>query len=316
MYTNGLFQELRRQNIGCCVDQNYIDIVGYADDLFLISPPFDDLQKMLLICEKYASAHNLRFSTDPNPKKSITKCIAFLLKKRNLANLWLCVNQLPWVDAGKHLRMKLENKPGSIVKQGMKEKRAQYIQMNNELMQEFSYTNSTTKAKISLIYNSHFTGSVLWDLFGHEAEMVYNTWNNSIRNMFRLDRTTHRYLIESVSRSQDIKISLLKRFMNFTNKLMCSRKTAAKNLFKIIRHDCRSTTGRNLRKIMHYCGNIQISEITSKEISEKSYHHTPVPEIWRLDLVKELLEIRNDNCDLHVWKTEEITDCIRFLCTT
>ena len=68
MYTNGL--ELRRPNIGCCVDQNYIGIVGYADDLFLMSPTFDGLQKMLLICEKYASAHNLRFSTDPNAKKS------------------------------------------------------------------------------------------------------------------------------------------------------------------------------------------------------------------------------------------------------
>ena len=45
-----------------------------------------------------------------------------LLKKRNLANLRLCGNQLPWVDAGKHLGMKLENKPGSIVTQDMKEK--------------------------------------------------------------------------------------------------------------------------------------------------------------------------------------------------
>ena len=120
-----------------------------------MSPTFDGLQKMLLICEKYASAHNLRFSTDPNAKKSKTKCIAFLLKKRNLANLWLCGNQLPWVNAGKHLGMKLENKPGSIVKQDMKEKRAQYIQRNNELMQEFSYANSTTKTKINSIYNSH-----------------------------------------------------------------------------------------------------------------------------------------------------------------
>ena len=67
---------------------------------------------MLLICEKYASAHNLRFSSDPDAKKSKTKCIAFLLKKRGLANLWLCGNQLPWVNAGKHLGMKLENKPG------------------------------------------------------------------------------------------------------------------------------------------------------------------------------------------------------------
>ena len=87
MYTNGLFQELRRQNTGCCIDQNYIGIVGYADDLFLMSPNFDGLQKMLLICEKYASVHNLRFSTDPNAKKSKTKCIAFLLKKRDLANV-------------------------------------------------------------------------------------------------------------------------------------------------------------------------------------------------------------------------------------
>ena len=55
----------------------------------------------------------------------------------------------------------------------MKEERAQYIQKNNELMQEFSYANITTETKINSIYNGHFTGSVLWDLFGHEAEMLY-----------------------------------------------------------------------------------------------------------------------------------------------
>ena len=49
MYTNGLFQELRRQNIGCCVGKNYTGIVGYADDLFLMYPTLDGLQKMLLI---------------------------------------------------------------------------------------------------------------------------------------------------------------------------------------------------------------------------------------------------------------------------
>ena len=147
----------------------------------------------------------------------------------------------------------------------MKKKRAQYIQRNNELMQEFSYANSTTKTKINSIYKSHFTGSVLWDLCGYEAEIIYNTWNSSIRNMFRLDRTTHRYLIEPVSRTPHIKISLLKRFMNFINKLMCSRKTAAKNLFKNIRHDCRSTTGRKLRKI---------SEITSRDIGKELPSHS------------------------------------------
>ena len=146
--------------------------------------------------------------------------------------------------------------------------------------------------------------------------MIYNTWNMSIRKMFRLDRTTHRYFIEPISNTPHIKTSLLKRFMKFTNNLACSRKTAAKNLFNIVKDDFMSTTGRNLRKIMHYCGKKQISDIITKEISEKIYHPIPTNEIWRLDLVKELLEIRDYNYDLHGWKNEEITDCIQFLCTT
>ena len=88
--------------------------------------------------------------------------------------------------------------------------------------------------------------------------MIYNTWNSSIRNKSRLDRTTHRYLIEPVSRTPHIKILFVTRFMNFINKLMCSRKTAAKNLFKnrhdcrvqqgvIIRHDCRVQQGVIIR---------------------------------------------------------------------
>ena len=55
----------------------------------------------------------------------------------------------------------------------MKEKRAQYIQRNKELMQEFSFAHSSTKSNINTIFNSHFTGSVLWDFLGREAEMVY-----------------------------------------------------------------------------------------------------------------------------------------------
>ena len=152
--------------------------------------------------------------------------------------------------------------------------------------------------------------------------MIYNTWNSSIRKMFRLDRTTHRYFIEPNSKTPHIKTSLLKRFMNFTNKLICSGKIAAKNLFNIIRNKCRSTTGRNLWKIMYYCGKNRISEITSKEISEKSYHPTipyhtsPLHETWRLDLVNELLEIHDNNYDLKDWATDEVMDCFNFLCTT
>ena len=84
VYTNALFKELRRMNIGCCIGQNYVGVIGYADGLFLMCPTLDGLQKMLNVCEKYASDHNLLISTDPDPNKSKTKCMAFLQKKRNI----------------------------------------------------------------------------------------------------------------------------------------------------------------------------------------------------------------------------------------
>ena len=81
VYTNDLFRELRRLNVGCCIGQNYAGIIWCADDLFLMSPSLDGLQKMLKTCQRYTIAHNLKFSTDPNPKKSKTKCCMAFLQK-------------------------------------------------------------------------------------------------------------------------------------------------------------------------------------------------------------------------------------------
>ena len=87
----------------------------------------------------------------------------------------LCGNPLPWVESGKHIGTKIENKVRIIMGQDMNEKRAQYIQRNNELMQEFTFADCVTKTKINSIYNSHFHGSVLWYLFGLDAKRIYKT---------------------------------------------------------------------------------------------------------------------------------------------
>ena len=94
---------------------DFLNIQNGVKQGAVLSVIFYCLQKMLVICEKYASTHHLRFSTDPNPEKSKSKCMVLLLKKRKLANLRFCDNQLPCIGVGKHLGMKLENKPGSIV---------------------------------------------------------------------------------------------------------------------------------------------------------------------------------------------------------
>ena len=51
-----------------------------SDDNFLVAPSLHALQEMLNTCEEFAQEHNLKFSTDPDPKKCKTKCLSFLKK--------------------------------------------------------------------------------------------------------------------------------------------------------------------------------------------------------------------------------------------
>ena len=99
-----------------------------------MSPTLDGLQEMLKVCETYAETHNLKFSTNDNPSKSKTKCMAYLFKERKLRDMVLCGNKLPWVHKGKHLGMRIDAKVNNLLTKDIIEKRAQYIQSCNELV--------------------------------------------------------------------------------------------------------------------------------------------------------------------------------------
>ena len=77
-----LFEKLREQKTGCWTNGDFVGISGNADGNFLLFPTLDGLQEMLNTCADYAFEHNLTFSKNDNPKKSKTKCTAFLHKKR------------------------------------------------------------------------------------------------------------------------------------------------------------------------------------------------------------------------------------------
>ena len=96
--------------------------------------------------------------------------------------------------------------------QDILEKRAQYIIRSNKLVQEFNYTHPTTKCRLNNIYNSHFTGSRLWNLFNNASEKLEKTWNVSQGIMFSLPREAHRYFTEPLS-GQHLKSLLINRFL-------------------------------------------------------------------------------------------------------
>ena len=276
----------------------------------------DGLQDMLRVCERYALEHNLKFSTNINPTKSKTKCMAFLGKERQLRKLQLCGNELPWVERGKHLGISLNNKLGKTLSSDIMEKRARYIQVNNELMQEFYFSAGSTKAFINRVFNSHFYGSVLWNLYEKEAKMVYNTWSVSIRKMFDLDRKSHRYLLEPISGMPHIRQALISRFVGFICKLASSKKEVLRSTFDVLKGDCRSTTGANIRNIRLESQTGLSEQLSAKCVSELKFHPVPPEEEWRINLVKDLMSMRENGIDVDNMNKDELSTMLEYLCTT
>ena len=268
---------------------------------------------MLNICEKYAQEHNLRFSTDENPMRSKTKCIAFQRKAKPLTQMTLCGNSLPWVKNAKHLGNHLESRIEGQ-KSDIKIKRANYIRKNNEIMQEFSFSHPRTKVLLNNIYNSHLTGSVLWDLFSRESAMMENTWNSSVRIMYDLPRQTHRYLIEPISGTKHIRYHLVKRFLSFITQIEKSNKQASNLLLKSIKHNPRTTTGSNLRKILLMTEKKDVNELVPSDCRFALYHPIEEYDAWKVGLILEATDIIYDRLDLKGFGREELKDIREYLC--
>ena len=225
-YCEDLFKLLKQRRTGCWILGNYHGIFGYSDDNWLLAPSLSALQDMLATCEEYAASHNLKFSTDPNPSKCKIKLMAFLHKPRDLPELMLCGNPLPWVNKIKHL----ENTIANVIdgcQMDAKVKAAKYIDKCNSLGQEFHFAHPETKIKLNSIYNSHYTGSQLWKFGSREQEKFEGTYNRSVKIFFDLPWATHRYFIEPLTGVPHMRRLLVKRYVSLIEKIRASSKTAS-----------------------------------------------------------------------------------------
>ena len=313
IYMNDLFKSLRKSRLGCWIAGDFFGILGYSDDNLLLAPSLHALQQMVSICEVYALSHGLKFSTDPNPSKCKTKCMAFLQKRRELPSIKLCGNGLPWVSSGNHLGNILDDKIDGMA-HDIIAKRGKYVAKNNELNQEFQHCHPDTKFQLNEIYNSSFYSSPLWDLFSRESNMLENSWNTSFRIMYNLSYKTHRYFVQSISGKMHIKKVLLKRFLGFLSQIKKSRKKLPAKLLKIIECDTRSTTGSNLRKIMLLLGKYSIEGISIKDLDFFEFFPVLPVDEWKVGIVRELIEVRENNLDLENFTAQELEEILEYLC--
>ena len=316
VYVNGLFEELKKNRSGCWIGTSFLGLLGYSDDNFLLAPSREALQAMLSICERYANGHGLKFSTDPDPKKSKTRCLAFLKNERVVRPVVLCGNQLPWVKSCKHLGNTIVTAPGGDIRnQDIKNKRAAFIDKNNDIIQEFNFAHPKTRAEINRIENSHFYGSVLWNLASKEAISLEKSWNVSIRMMFNLPRESHCYLIEAISNQDHVRTLLARRFLSFIHTIRTSKKKVLRHLLRVVEFDTQSVTGRNLRSIILQTAVQDIRKLRPDDVKVK-YSDVPRNEKYRVAFINEIIDVKNNQLEVNGFNDDEIEEILQHLCVS
>ena len=316
IYIDGLLVLLRNSGLGCKVDNFYYGVLGYADDLLLLSASRTGLQAMVAICEKFTKQRRLRFSTNANPMKSKTKCIVFSRVKNcqvNLAPIILNGDPLPWVDRVKHLGNLLEQ--NNSMKLDCVSKRGKMIGKVNSLLQELHFTAPDVKMKLLNIYVTSFYGSSLWNIYSAEVNRIFTSWNVTVRNVFGLPWTTHRYFIEGISECTHPKALICGRFVRFLESVSQCNNTSVRFLSNLVWNDRRTLAGRTLTKIAADC-KVDRASLSSKDARKLVYKEPTTENSWRLQLLKELMNTRNDSMDIPGFDDKEIDEMINDICTT
>ena len=134
--------------------------------------------------------------------------------------------------------------------------------------------------------------------------------------MLGIPFNSHRYFLEPVSGVQHLKFTLISRFLSFISQIEKSQKILPRVLLQTIRRDCRSVTGSNLRNILLLTSKDDISDISHSDIREMQYKPAPDHEVWRINMLKELIDVKWGDLAIQHLEDTEINEIIDELCVT
>ena len=195
--------------------------------------------------------------------------------------------------------------------------RIRFIDESTDVREMFGFAMPDQVISALRIYNTSFYGSMLFDLYGEEAEKIYRCWNTAVKLAWRVPRTTHSYLVENLlgKNFPTLRSSILSRFVKFFHGLTKCTGMETTTLAGLAQADARSTLGKNLRKITLETG--KDARWAAPAIFRDCFKAIPVPEgdMWRIPLLARLLEERRDKEAMEE-DTETVEELLNSLCSS
>ena len=307
-----MLQQLRDSGAGCYAGDVFVGAVSFADDLAILAPSRDGLQKLLDICDRYAASHNLQFSTHPDANKSKTKTVYFPVgRERRPAQLSLCGRLLPWVDQAAHLGHEIHKSGSPELDCNMA--RGRYIGTSSEVLAMFDFATPEQKLTAIQTYCCSWYGSMLWEFYSDTAEKAFRAWSTTVKIAHQLPRHTRTFIMEHYLSGSlpSVRQMILRRYVQFLQGLLSSSNPAVCHLANLAVATNLSVTGRNVIRMWEEFGRDPVTCHKREFVVEKC--EMPEGGEETIELLDRLLEQRSNETDEDV--LNELNQLITNVCT-
>ena len=307
LYIDVLLKRLASSRIGCHIENIYYGALGYADDLVLLSPSRDGLQRMLNICERYGDEYDMRFNAGK------TKCMLMsnTLYCNNIAPLRLSGHDLSWVKSfeylGIHVTPDLKDRSDIMCKRG------RFISNVNNLLCSFSTVQCNLLNKLFDSYCTSFYGCQTWSLKDSNLRKLTTAYNIALPKIWQLPWTAHTNIVLSVAGKRSLFEVLEKRFYNLYRSMLDSDNPSVNFIVRYAQQDRTSLIGGNIDII---CKNRNIVMNDLKDLNTLHVYDSISTEEYVLgQTVRELCLCRDNTLALIEYSKHDIQNLVDFLST-
>jgi hypothetical protein len=298
VYIDGLLAELENSGVGCCVGNQYTGALAYADDITLLCPTLNGMQKMLDICETYANDYNILF----NGKKSQLLLFNGRGCNVNKGILKIFGDELKYCNNAVHLGHFISVDDREFI---VKKSCSNFWKSFNMFMTDFGHLHPMLKCQLFDKFCCSFYGSPLWLLHGSAVNDLCIAWRKALRMIWKVHPMTHCDIIQAISGFEPLLIQLCRRFVKFVKKCLHCDNEVVRVVSNIALNNPMSALCCNFRDLNYTYGDVMSTTIL---------HVNTVEVVKDVALLEELINIRNGYMSCDPLSVNEVSDMILHIC--
>ena len=315
VYIDGLLCQLEASNIGCHVGSKFCGVIGYADDVFLLSPTQGAMDKMINICEQYADNFLIKFNG--------SKCQAVVFDRSDTdlePNFYVNGKCVTCVKDIVYLGYRLKgNRSDPLISSVVSD----YNRKVNAFLGDLDCLSSEVKGALYQQYCTSLYGVIFCQLYHRDFNKLNISWRKALRRMYKLPQKTHCRLLPTVTGILPAEVQVDMRFVKHIFSGVNHENSTVNYLFRLCCGLDRSVMATNFRHIVNKYKGLSLSQIAQNSylgancFIKKSFLSSMSSESIRIgNQIAELICIRDSLLDRFNLSQSEICDAIEYLATT